>query len=469
MRKVGTVLSSQGQEVEVLVVDERVELGSISQLGDDAYGIVVGMCYQQEETGIGQRLVARLRVLGKLRGEKLLKLKRPIPPFTEVYEAPRERLEELLKPRGERISVGKLLGSEARVYLDPSAYTKHIAVLAATGAGKSCTCAVLIREFSSIGLPVVVFDTHGEYADLLEPLLGYKVELKLYAIGEALPGAEEFRLPVSQLEAEDFCHFVQLTEHQRHALEALLEELRNETGAYEFNDIIDRCERLRMSKEYHEGTLRALRRKLLAIRRNFSRVFEKYGVDVAELVRPFRVSVVDASNVPQAVRQAVVAYLCKELLEGRIKNRANPSEGVKHPLLLVVEEAHNYASPDLNHSCRHQLRRIASEGRKFGIGLCVVSQRPSKVDDFVLSQCNTGIYMHLVNPADKEHVKRSFERVGEEVVRGLDSLDVGECVIVGEMLKLPFVACEVDRIQLAKAQLPTPERLEAKVGGFEHV
>jgi DNA helicase HerA-like ATPase len=140
---------------------------------------------------------------------------------------------------------------------------------------------------------------------------------------------------------------------------------------------------------------------------------------------------------------------------------------------LVIEEAHNYAGAGLTHSCKRQLQRIASEGRKFGLGLCVISQKPSKIDEEILSQCNTGIYMHITNPNDKNHIRNSFESINETIISDLDSLDVGESIIAGAMLDIPFLLCTIDRIKTAKSQgkskFDFKKPLQEKQGKFQYI
>jgi DNA helicase HerA-like ATPase len=185
------------------------------------------------------------------------------------------------------------------------------------------------------------------------------------------------------------------------------------------------------------------------------------------------VTIIDCSLAPQGVRRSVVSYLSKELLSARV-NKLNDLEGntLDYPLLFVVEEAHNYAGEALSHSCKSQLQRVASEGRKFGIGLCVISQKPSKIDEEILSQCNTGIYMHITNPRDKEHIKKSFESINDAIISDLDSLDVGECIIAGAMLDIPFLMCTVDFIEVTKerkSKFDFREKKTLKVGGIDYV
>jgi len=251
------------------------------------------------------------------------------------------------------------------------------------------------------------------------------------------------------LEPSDFHHFMpNITEPQESAISIILERL--DGRDYTLEDMIAECGRLDPIK-IHETTIAALHRKLSSLKRSFTNVFDKLGTDIAGLVKPGQVSIIDASLAPQGVRRSVVSYLAKELLRGRISDVMETGNfKVPYPLLLVVEEAHNYASANLSHSCKHQLSRVASEGRKFGLGLCVISQKPSKIDEEILSQCNTGVYMHITNPRDKDHIRKSFECINDEIISDLDSLDVGECIIAGAMLPIPFLMCSVDEIQVEK-------------------
>ncbi len=439
------VVSSKGREADILVQDNRVETGSILRIGD-FYGIVAHMRYREDEKiGSKQKLIANVQVFGKLGNNRLLKIKKPIQPYAEVCLASEKDLGDMLS--GERnISLGNVYGTKARAFLDPNEYDRHTAILASTGAGKSYTAANLIKEFLSLSLPVIVVDTHGEYQRLLSHLVkeeNIDIDLEVYTVKYPRKGFRELKIPVSILSPEDFNHFIQLTEPQKTALETVLDKF--EGGDYLLQDIIDKTEGL-SQKDFHEGTIRALKRKLVSLERGFRNVFDRYGTDIAGIVKPYQVTIIDASYAPQGVRQSVVSYLASELLEGRIREKNEMSNPINYELLFVVEEAHNYASSKLSHSCRYQLQRIASEGRKFGVGLCVISQKPSKIDEEILSQCNTGIYMHITNPNDKDHIRRSFESINDEIIRDLDSLDVGECIIAGAMNRIPFLMCSVDDV-----------------------
>lgn len=438
------VVSSVGRNVNILVKSPEVELGSILKIGD-SYGIVAGMRYQEDEKiGSKQKLMAEVQVFGKLIGKRLKKIKKPIPPYEEVYLASKEELEEILSAE-DKISIGLVYGTNARAFLNAGEYDRHMAVLASTGAGKSYTTANLIKEFSKLSLPVLVVDTHGEYQKLLSALAGETpMEIEVYTVQRKRQGYSELKIPVSQLEPDDFNHFIYLTEPQESALALIIDQM---GGEYVMEDLINGCSRLDPSV-IHEGTIQALKRKLTALSRMFKNVFDKYGTDISKMISPGKVTIIDASLASQGVRRAVISYICKEVLDGRI-NAVNEMQGtrVEYPLLLVIEEAHNYAGAGLTHSCKRQLQRIASEGRKFGLGLCVISQKPSKIDEEILSQCNTGIYMHITNPNDKNHIRNSFESINDTIISDLDSLDVGESIIAGAMLDIPFLLCTIDHIK----------------------
>ncbi|HEX54787.1 MAG: hypothetical protein DRO94_02550 [Candidatus Altiarchaeales archaeon] len=465
---VGMVVSSEGRDVDFLVNSEDVEMGTIVKI-ENFYGIVAYMHYKEDEKiGSKQKLIARVQIFGKLENNKLRRIKRPIEPYSNVFIANEDELYGMLSGE-ENISIGKVYGTEARAFLNPREYDRHIAILASTGAGKSYTAANLIKEFSSLSLPVVVIDTHGEYHKLLSRLVDKDINIEVYTVKHPKKGFNELKIPVSALSSEDFYHFKQFTEPQKSALDSILDKLPDE--GYSLRDIIDGCDRLDR-EEFHEGTIRALKRKLRDLEKTFQNVFDVYGTDITRIIKPYQITIIDTSYAPQSVRQSVVSYVANEILQGRIRHKNDMPNPIKYELLFVVEEAHNYGSPRLSHSCRYQLQRIASEGRKFGIGLCVISQKPSKIDEEILSQCNTGIYMHMTNPNDKDHIRKSFESINDEIIRDLDSLDVGECIIAGAMNRIPFLICKVDRIEIEREEKRMPryeKESRTEISGFEYV
>ena len=107
------------------------------------------------------------------------------------------------------------------------------------------------------------------------------------------------------------------------------------------------------------------------------------------------------------------------------------------PVFSILEEAHILASQKRPTRSREIIGRIAREGRKFGVGLCLVSQSPKSLDSEALSQVNNLIILRLVEPSDQAHVQKSSESLSEDLLKKLPSLNVGEAIILGQMTKVP--------------------------------
>lgn len=86
------------------------------------------------------------------------------------------------------------------------------------------------------------------------------------------------------------------------------------------------------------------------------------------------------------------------------------------------------------------VKKIAAEGRKFGIFLAIITQRPGKIDQDVLSQCNSQIILRITNPVDQKAILESSENMSASLMEDLPSLDIGEAIIIGEIVKMPTIA-----------------------------
>ena len=115
-----------------------------------------------------------------------------------------------------------------------------------------------------------------------------------------------------------------------------------------------------------------------------------------------------------------------------------PEGGRERPLLVVLEEAHAYLGEGQKGSASIAIRRIAKEGRKYGIGAMLVSQRPSEIDPTILSQCGTIFALRLANNIDRSHVRSAASDVLEGLFNMLPVLRTGEAIIVGEAVNLPI-------------------------------
>lgn len=162
------------------------------------------------------------------------------------------------------------------------------------------------------------------------------------------------------------------------------------------------------------------------------------------------VTILDLSGVPSAVLNTLVGSILRIVYEALYWSREKTEGGVLRPLLVVMEEAHRYLSKNDKHAdaAAEIVKRIAKEGRKYGIGAMVVSQRPAEVDETILSQCGTIIALRLSNPEDRARVKGTLPDNLAGLVDLLPVLRTGEAVVVGEAARLP-VRCRVT--------LPRPE------------
>jgi uncharacterized protein len=154
------------------------------------------------------------------------------------------------------------------------------------------------------------------------------------------------------------------------------------------------------------------------------------------------ITILDLSGVPSPVVARLIGAILKIIYEGLFWGRDKSEGGRARPLLVVMEEAHRYLSKDADGPAREMVQRIVKEGRKFGIGAMVVSQRPSEVDDTILSQCGTFVALRLSNSADRIKVQASLPDNLAGVIDSLPVLRVGEAVITGEAARLP-IRCRI--------------------------
>lgn len=150
------------------------------------------------------------------------------------------------------------------------------------------------------------------------------------------------------------------------------------------------------------------------------------------------VSILDLSGVPADILQTTIGALLRLLYEALFWSR-NLSQGGRHrPLLVVMEEAHIYLNKGSNGMASKIVQRIVKEGRKYGIGAMIVSQRPSEIDSTILSQCGTLFALRLTNATDRGHITSAISDNLDGLTGMLPILRTGEAIILGEAVKLPM-------------------------------
>lgn len=162
------------------------------------------------------------------------------------------------------------------------------------------------------------------------------------------------------------------------------------------------------------------------------------------------ITILDLSGVPSSVLVRLIGSILRIVYEALYWSREKTEGGILRPLLVVMEEAHRYVSPDSGNVAADVVKRIAKEGRKYGVGAMLVSQRPSEIDETILSQCGTLIALRLSNPADRGRVKGALPDNLSGLMDLMPVLRTGETIISGEAARLP-VRCRVS--------LPPADRL----------
>ncbi|MDQ8183840.1 helicase HerA-like domain-containing protein [Pelagicoccus sp. SDUM812005] len=154
------------------------------------------------------------------------------------------------------------------------------------------------------------------------------------------------------------------------------------------------------------------------------------------------ITILDLSGVPSAVLEQLIGAILRILYEALFWGRDRSEGGIARPLLVVMEEAHRYLSKEAKGPSRSMVQRIVKEGRKFGVGAMIVSQRPSEVDETILSQCGTFVAMRQTNSSDRSKVQASLPDNLAGIVDSLPVLRTGEAIITGEAARLP-VRCRI--------------------------
>lgn len=150
------------------------------------------------------------------------------------------------------------------------------------------------------------------------------------------------------------------------------------------------------------------------------------------------ISVLDFSGVPAQASDVAIGAILTLLFELALRSSPEgPGIGRPHPVLLVLEEAHRYLGQEAAASAREATSKIAREGRKYGVGLMLVSQRPSELPDTALSQCGTLIALRLTNSSDQGRIRSALPDSIEGLSAVLPSLRTGEALVSGEAITLP--------------------------------
>ena len=170
----------------------------------------------------------------------------------------------------------------------------------------------------------------------------------------------------------------------------------------------------------------------------YDKLFNTNIGDILTQIKPGMANVLDLGQVDENTAEVLVAHVLRNALGSRKRYvRNHDRNALAYPVFFIVEEAHILAPQNRNPNSKYWITRIAREGRKFGLGLCLVSQSPKSVDGETLSQANNMIILRLVEPKDQKHVQTASENLSEDLVSQLPSLNIGEALVLGLMTKVP--------------------------------
>lgn len=149
------------------------------------------------------------------------------------------------------------------------------------------------------------------------------------------------------------------------------------------------------------------------------------------------ISILDLSAVPSSIMQAISGCILKITYDALFWGQNTLVGGKNQPMLAVLDEAHSYLKAGEDSISSRTVQAIAKEGRKYGVGMLLVTQRPSELDETVLSQCGSIIALRMTNTLDKSHVSAAMQDELREMAEVLSSLRTGEAIVSGEAVRIP--------------------------------
>jgi hypothetical protein len=489
--RVGAVISVTGSHALVMLDPARAgedrthrpQLGAIMSV-DSGPTVVLGLVSAMSvpapslDAGGGDMRIVELELIGefsKPTPKSPARFRRGVSAYPTlgdaVHVATRDELSALFAVNGAasvRIGVVKQDAAIPATVAVNDLFSRHCAILGTTGAGKSCAVALLLRavlERYSNG-HVVILDPHNEYSqcfgemsvvfdptnltlpywmltfeELVEVLypgrVGYDEEIEI--LGDLIPAAKKMNLHTA-------AGGVRLLSERRGGETATITV--DTPTPYRISDILSLIDKSLGGLDATRAIapFKRLRNRLFAISQDARYAFMFGGLTVQDTMANFLsslfripvggrpVSIIELGGLPAEVAQVVVSVVARLAFEFGLW-----SHGAA-PIAIICEDAHRYASANRDEGfgpTRKALVRIAKEGRKTGVSLWIVSQRPTELDPTILSQCNTIFAMRLANQADQEALRAAIPDASTSLLNCLSSLGLGEAIAVGEGVPLP--------------------------------
>ena len=464
--------------VEVAAIDADPAVACAGQVGGQikmrvgAAWIVANVRALRLDEGNNSAVIADIDFLGegdeeKLTG-KLYNFRRGVTrypsPGAEVFPVTTTDLKQVYAADDRaHVSIGTVYPTKdirATLYVD-SMLGKHFALVGSTGTGKSTSAALILHKICDLAPQghIVMIDPHGEYSAAFK------------GNGQILD-VSNLQMPYWLMNFEEHCEVFLTTSGSERQIDAdilakclLMAKQKSRLGQeiakltvdapipYLLSDLTNLIglEMGKMDRAGDTAPYLRLKTKIDEIKADPRYGFMFSGMLVADtmaqfLQRIFRlpgdgrpISIVDVSGVPSDITSVVVAVLARMTFDFAIWSRNEP----QRPILLVCEEAHRYipAGNDQASSVGRILGRIAKEGRKYGVSLGLITQRPSDLAEGVLSQCGTIIAMRLNNERDQAFVRAAMPEGARGFLDSIPALRNRECIICGEGVTIPIRVC----------------------------
>jgi DNA helicase HerA-like ATPase len=401
------------------------------------------------------------KLTGRIHGFRRGVTRYPVPGAL-VYPATTKDLEQIYASDGRaNITVGKVFPTKdirAGLYID-AMLGKHFALLGSTGTGKSTSAALILHRICEAAPQghIVMIDPHGEYSAAFR------------TTGQILD-VSNLQMPYWLMNFEEHCEVILTSDgnerqvdmdilakcllhaRSKNRLAQTMGKITVDSPVpYLLSDLSAKLqdEMGQLDKATSSAPFMRIKQKLDELKTDPRYQFMFSGMLVGDTMGEFiskvfrmpghgkPISIIDVSGVPSDITSTVVAVLSRLVFDFAIWGR----EEHPRPILLVCEEAHRYVPNEKNSdgsSVAKILSRIAKEGRKYGISLGLITQRPSDLAEGVLSQCGTIIAMRLNNERDQAFVKSAMPEGARGFLDSIPALRNRECIICGEGVAIPI-------------------------------
>jgi DNA helicase HerA-like ATPase len=431
------------------------------------------------------KMYGRARVIGYLAHGEVRIPRCAATPGTPVYTAADAFLRRFFSlDVASGVPVGVLINRpEVPVVLDPNGLRRHLAIIAQTGAGKSYLAGQLFESLLQLGTTVVIFDPNSDYVQLRKAAgqeqrpfhatqkTSFAEDIIIYRIpsvqgrrfaDELIGPTEPFTVRFADLEPDEVVKLAGIAERAtniRAVVALACAHLQRRGVDYRPDELIAELNAMATGHDYSGGNAAAdvslaagadeeLRREDRRAARKAARYIEGlrdfavWGYQdsaVEHLMQPQRLTIFDLASADKVVAPYAAERTLHDIW------RLALSGQLHHPVLVVLEEAHNPVPADGRTHASRIINTIAAKGRKFRIFLTLITQRPSKISQDALSQRGSQIIMRLTNPDDQHAVQRASEAISTELLRDLPGLNKGEAIVLGQLTRVPVMMQVTDR------------------------